>query len=405
MDEETGPIEANSEDVAPAPGGESDVVESTSTGSRRRVLTFSIAGAVAAVAVIALSAVVIAQAGSTPVASPSPSPSESPTATASASPSPSPAELVAAPDLGVGFPDAYELTEEILAQAGPGWAVESYASLHDPYSDQKDLLNPAAIYLVDSDGVYYLAHVVEPGLEAYNSVVVAWRESTGEVVIDNPYGGRAMVLNLATREQTPLRRADLGVTTDGNEAPDLIMSSADGAELWSAYLSTGSRFFRWTEQDGFKPAALDEFARNNASFGQLSSWWNYVATIRGDGRVGLFESRDDPDSWESNEPDSLYAYDLSTDKVRVSRFATPASMSEYFECSFEDWTGADTVLYDCYLSATNKKVPVVLAGLPAMGDIAYFPAPTAGEGIAGLMSRIEFDGPTDPMVLHPDCGC
>lgn len=138
------------------------VAESPPSGNRRRVLTFSIAGGVAAMAVIGVSAAVVANMGKEPVAAPSPSPSPSQTVSASPTPSPSPSgppiELIPADSPGFGFPEAYVMTDEVLELVGEGWAVESYASRFAHWGEVEAPVTPAVIYLVDPEGRHFVAH-------------------------------------------------------------------------------------------------------------------------------------------------------------------------------------------------------------------------------------------------------
>jgi len=389
-------------DVAVEPAG------TVAAGSgRRRIIGISIASVAAVIAIVAISAAVIAQGGSAPATSPSAteSASESPTPSdpESASPSPSVEELVAAPHVGTGFPEAFVLTDSVLAQAGPGWAVESYASYPDVYDQEPAPPTASAVYLVDPTGAHFLAYSTGPSDAASGLTAVAWRESTGEVVLDHGDWGVVEVLDLSAGEATPLLASLLGVPSTDTVA-DLVMAAADGAELWRAWDGTSSRYVRWSDDGGYEFAAIDRKARGDSSF-TLPPEWDQEKGLRRDGRVALFHARDNPDDYTSQEPDTLYAYDVSTDLVLSSRFTPGATIPDNYECYFETWQGADSLSYFCNLSSTNLPWTAVIKGLPALGDPVPTYASESQIGVVGMTSRIAYGNATDPQLLLPACSC
>jgi len=329
---------------------------------------------------------------------------------ASQRPTPAPSEAVAVPSPSAGdaYPQAYELTPDVLDQAGEGWTVDSFSMALDPYGDSNPDLTPAVVYLENPKGVRYLAATL-PLEWSHDLRVVAWHEEQREVIVwraitpaDATGSANSAALNLETGTLTPLRLTmPGGVPTDTLEP---LAVDTDGDELWEAHGtaddgSAVSRFYRWSLLEGWTVAALSRDVQLGPDEALASP--RLTPLVRADGGAVVLElteevSGPDGDYWQS--AGRFVVYDLGRDEVTSNPLGDG--------CVVGDWIDAETLGVQCDTGANDVEPSEVLLDAASPLGAPIGPAPTPGElDTVGQRGVVGWKTSTNIAVTYRDCAC
>lgn len=391
---------------------------------RRRVRGFT-AAAFAVVGVVAIAGGTVAAMSAwgpdaVAPATQSATPTSSETAEASTSPSPSVTTPVAdvgldgiadypalAPARGEGFPSAYVMEDWVWDQVGTGWSLESFSMAWDPYTEPSPEIPNAVVYLVSPDGAVFelvaLDRAKSGGLR-----VVSWREDERKALVwwegDGTDNGDAAELDLETGVLDPLDFTMPGKVHSTWETP--IAVNASGTELWAAGAQGVSRYYRWSPDDGWTVAAMNDLDVSGAT-GGFQSLGDFILNrptyVRNDGSAVVF-GRGAPGAgeWWSNPLVEIAVYDIERDVV--TRAPAPQDVSGG---DFARWSAPNSIEFSNHIGADAGLEPVTVQvnGAPALGPVPDEFIATNERGTTELSGVVGFGQATATDVLWRLCGC
>ncbi len=246
--------------------------------------------------------------------------SVSPSATAAppspaASSSTAPAAPVAAParsdpNAGLGlsgytvleYPTAYEVSEAVWEDVGPGWSVEVVSSVAYPYGDPWQ--QPAAVlYVVDPDDTYYEVAELPERMWA-DARVVSWIEDQEFVRLTWGGGWESARYDLRTGNVLNIIFASYGQNAYANM---FVAADAEGNELWSAESNGGTKLYRWDGSTGDWAASSLVTEHPDADAWWVQEFWR--TEVSEDGRKVVLHVDSAPDTFSGD----FVVYDLTTD--------------------------------------------------------------------------------------------
>ncbi|HEY3436084.1 MAG TPA: hypothetical protein VGK35_00230 [Actinotalea sp.] len=251
----------------------------------------------------------------------SPSPSASPSATALPSASPG---AIGEPVTEPGLPTYYPMPAGLLAQAGPGWVLATYApdAVDHPAAEQAPLTE--VVLLVSPDGTRYLVRRLEldvtPGADGPSWVehrVVEWQPgSTTAVVETRPvattWSQGSQMAGSPTYATLDLVTGSLAPAFDPPLAGARFVGQAGARRLWSS------------------PGGTDLLVEEGSMLTTLTLGWTW------DGRRGL-----------SPDGDLFLGLDEVADLSAGSLWGSLAESTAPGHCSPVTWWTRDSVLALC----------------------------------------------------------
>ncbi|PKQ25439.1 MAG: hypothetical protein CVT64_09520 [Actinobacteria bacterium HGW-Actinobacteria-4] len=336
----------------------------------------------------------------TPSASPSPAPSAepSPEPSPSVEPSPSAPTPVAAPKRGDGFPAAFEVNDYVWGQVGPGWDVASASHREDPYADPKPPLPNAVLYLVSPDAVHYEVQVLPLEFSA-GFRVVSWHEQSRTVgAVWEGAEDAAAVIDLRTGF---IDRIEFAWQGEKSINASFVTANARGDELWHASFNRGTRYYRFSETDGWTVAAPSELEGiesflNDGETGWSTEWYNPGGPIGpfADGNAYVFEYRTQAREQEDRRLHQVGIYRLDTDTIVTQTVDMP-------QCELVAWDALGELTYWCGGEQDTYRT----VSVPGVREPLGPRMPRYAHKEEGVTSRVGYGEPSPPGVGYYTCGC